>query len=239
MKKMNLKLSGLSFLALLAVSVCFTSCEKDAETLYEAPTSVADTDGLAEEETDLIATSVLQMSAEEGLTEEENNAKWERAVSDYMKSVEHDRLTNSFAFEVRTVTGTDPGDGTNAVVTLRLTVDTNTGRRNASGDMGNRFSLRNTGADDRELFIVSDIPFANCVGLRRGRVRLQGTDGWDLRRFEVRMRSNEQPGSLSGGSVNGFSSIIRAPGIFLDNNLPNNWDTFNTGAVGTGDICWN
>lgn len=247
MKKKQLKLTWLSLFVLIAVSVFVTSCEQEALIPDDVLTTI-DEEGfksttgnanLPAEDDDAANTAtsspVLHMSFKSDVSEEDMEAQWAEAVEEYNNNTLESRATTEWCYRVIIRTGNQTHNGTNGAVRSRVIFNTSRGRVTHHATL-NHTGRRGEGTTDSYLIPVSLQPATNWVELRSARIQLQGRDGWFITDFDAQIRDEDQPSTLSGGSANGNSFIFSDPDIWLDNNLVNNWDTFNTGNVGFGRV---
>ena len=99
--------------------------------------------------------------------------------------------------------------------------------------MNNEGNDRENGAWDFYYF-GTHVSSINWIEAESAVLALQGTDGWHIRFFDIRVWSSRQFSSAIGNS-----RAISSPQIWLDNNTSTGWDYYNTGNVGTGRTTFN
>jgi len=232
----NSHLSLLSLIVLIMISIFITSCEKetfDSEEASSLETLNEEEQGAVEE---LDVRLALQMTFDKDEKPEVIEAKWKEAVNRHLMTNQSNRTTTSWAFILRTVTGDGPIDGTNGTVRSTVVFNTNTIRSTARNIP---LISPSAGSVILNFFEVINADPRTTVSLRKTSVQLQGTDGWQVDRFDVYMPNWLQPDSDSGAAPIGASAIYRDPEVFLDNNNPNSFDTYNSGVQSnSGTITW-
>lgn len=245
LKKLNTSILS-CFVAIISISFFLTSCEKTDDIVKEdsivkeegnMSTTNNDTKIFIDENEEVLE-PVMHMRFSDNLTKKEANAKWDIEVDKYITKykLENPQLaergvSTELFFRVRTKTGSQTDNDTDATVRSRLNFASNIGNL-TTGWIG----LDNFG-DDREkgdldyyLFKVkinnSSISWARA---RYAQLALQGTDGWFPKWFDILIYDHDQSVPASGDSY-----IISNPNVWLDNSKSSDWDYYYTGIIGYG-----
>ncbi len=236
-----------SLIAVICLSFFLTSCEK-TEQVIDAATTEAIQEGnksttnnneelLIDENTEVLEPA-LRMSFSDDLTREEADAQWKKAVDKYINQLKLEEpqlaergVSTELFFRLRTKTGPQTNNGTDANVYGRLNFASNRGNITTKW-----FNLDNFG-DDREegdwdYYLLrapingSSISWARA---RWGQLALKGTDGWFPTDFDIYMYPSYQTVSATGSS-----HLYSHPNVWLDNSSSSSWDYYNTGTIGYG-----
>ncbi len=228
-----LQLKWLSLMLIILISFLIISCEKE--------TSIMNDTFVLEEEENEIVEDVdvrvgLEMTFSNDMNPDEIETQWNEALTRYLESNESNRTTTSWAFIIRTFTGSGASHGTTGNVRSTIVFNTNTSRSRARNIP--LFQPTPGAQHFRYMEVINASP-RTSVSLRSTRVQLQGTDNWFPTRFDVYMPNYLQPNSSSGARPTGGSAIYRTPNQFLVNSTSGGWDTFSSGVVsGAGTITW-
>lgn len=230
--------TGLMLLALM-----ISSCEK-TETDPEIPQEDSQEEGFTSEtgknDSEIDATSeflspLLHKRYDASLSKEEAADLFSAEVSKYMKESGHaNRSTSYFYFDVWTRTSNYAHSQTDGNVWGRFNFLTDQGAKNLPWvRMNNEGDDRQNGSWDFYYF-GTHTSSINWLEAKSATLALQGTDGWHIKYFDVRVWASSQFGSSTGNS-----RVLSNPEIWLDNNTAAGWDYYYTGYVGTGRTTFN
>ncbi len=216
----------------------FFSCEKNdiiPETVSfneeDFNSTTGNHDQILEEKKNKILRPVLHMSFGKEISEKEADLQWESAVIDYIKkNPVQNKVSSEWFFKIITTTGDQTNNNTFNDVQFSATFNTDVGSIPAYGVLEDAGNVR--GQTDRYLF-RGTYPgqVVSWVEAESATLSLQGTDGWLVTKFKVKIKRVDQTASATG-----FSSVVTFPNVILDNIDPQNWDIFETGNIGTGRL---
>jgi len=182
-----------------------------------------------------VLTPLLHRSYDASMSKEEASALFHADVDRFEKENGHANRTGSYIkFEVWTRTSNHAHSQTDANVWGRVNFLTDKGSKNLPW-----FRLNNEG-DDREngawdfYYFGTHASSISWFEAKSATVALQGTDGWHVKYFDIRVWGHKQFSSASGNS-----RVLSNPEIWLDNNTSSGWDYHYTGYVGTGRTTFN
>ena len=225
---------------LMVVALLMASCEKsEAET--ELPIEKSQEEGFTSktENSDSqidarseVLSPLLHRRYDASMSKEEASALFRIAVAKFEKENGQTNKTASFIhFDVETRTSNHAHSQTDGNVWARVNFLTDNGHKNLPW-----FRLNNEG-DDREngswdfYHFGTHVSSISWIEAENAVLALQGTDGWHIRYFDVRLYSWDQYSNASGST-----RILSNPEIWLDNSTSSGWDFYNTGNVGYGRL---
>lgn len=237
MKNINV----LTTLAMVVVWALFAvSCEK-SETETDLPKEDSQDEGFNShtghndsimDVTSKTLSPLLHLRYDASLSKEEAEASFDMAVAKFIKENGHAEKTSSyFTFRVWTRTGNLSHSQTDGNVWARFNFLTDKGPKHLPW-----VRLNNEG-DDREngawdfYYFGSHASSINWLETKSATLALQGTDGWYVKYFDVRVYSWDQYVSATGST-----RILSDPETWLDNATSGGWDYYYTGYVGTGRL---
>ncbi len=225
---------------LMALVLVMASCEK-SETDTPLPIERGQEEGFnsttGNNDSEIDANSevlspLLHKRYDASLSKKEAEALFSVAVSKFEKENGYASKTSGFInFEVSTTTSNLAHSQTDGNVWARVNFLTDKGHKHLPW-----FRLNNEG-DDREngswdfYYFGTHVSSISWLEAENAVVALQGTDGWHIRYFDVRVISWNQSSSASGST-----RIYSNPEIWLDNSTASGWDYYNTGNVGYGRL---
>jgi len=226
-------------LGFLFVCIFFaTSCEK-TETETDLPNEDSKEEGFYSktgnndseiESPSEFLTPLLHRRYDASFSKEEAQALFRSEVVKFKKENGHTNRTASYIyFDVDTRTSNYAHSQTDANVWARVNFLTDKGPKNLPW-----FRLNKTG-DDRQngawdfYHFGTHVSSINWLEAKSATVALQGTDGWHVRYFDIRVYGYKQYSSATGNS-----RVLSNPETWLDNNTSSGWDYYSTGYVGTG-----
>ena len=168
------------------------------------------------------------------LSKEEASALFAAEVSKFQKESDQANKASYFYFQIETRTSNYAHSQTDANVWARANFLTDKGPKNLPW-----FPLNNAG-DDRQngawdfYYFGTHASSISWLEAKSATVALQGTDGWHVKYFDLRVYSWKQSVSASGNT-----RAISNPEIWLDNITSTGWDYYSTGNVGTGRTTFN
>ncbi|MDY8137620.1 hypothetical protein [Aquimarina sp. 2201CG5-10] len=178
---------------------------------------------------------LLHMSFGKEISEEEAELHWNNAVKEYMRKnpIQNRDYSTNWGYTIRTYTGTQIYNNTNGLAQASVSFYTSAGTHHTGYvDLDNPGNDRQRGQYDYYLFRTSIIGQAvSWVEVNNAHLRLEGTNGWFVKEFNVYVLRYDQTVPASGSSY-----IITAPNIWLDNENPNGWDYYNTLNIGIGRL---
>ena len=83
-------------------------------------------------------------------------------------------------------------------------------------------------------YFGTHIPSMNWVEAKNASLALQGTDGWYIKWFDVRVYSWHQHSSATGST-----RILSDPEQWLDNTTSSGWDFYHSNSTGYGRLNFN
>jgi len=186
------------------------------------------------EATSEILSPLLHRRYDASLSREEASALFDSEISKFKKENGQASRASYFYFQVETRTSNYAHSQTDANVWARVNFLTDKGTKNVPW-----FPLNNTG-DDRQngawdfYYFGTHASSISWLEAKSATVALQGTDGWHVKYFDVRVYSWKQSASATGNT-----RAISNPEIWLDNTTSSGWDYYSTGNVGTGRTTFN
>ncbi|MGI9550710.1 MAG: hypothetical protein ACR2MT_05880 [Aurantibacter sp.] len=231
-------MSGLMALALVMVSCQKEEAENDLfiendqEEGFMSKTNNSDSEIEISSE---VLTPLLHRRYDASLSKEEASALFHAEVDKFAKENGHaNRTASYFNFEVWTRTSNYAYSQTDANVWARFYFLTDQGNKNLP------WARLNNAGDDRQngawdfYYFGSHASSINWLEARGAQVALQGTDGWHVKYFDIRVWGHKQYSSATGNS-----RVLSNPEIWLDNATSTGWDYYHTGYVGTGRTNFN
>jgi len=227
---------------LIVLSLVLTSCQKEEtendpfiENSQEEGffSKTGNNDSEIEISSDFL-TPLLHRSYDSSLSKEEAVALFHQEVSKYEKENGETQRASYVRFEVWTRTSDIAHSQTDANVWARVNFLTDQGSKNVPW-----FRLNNEG-DDRQngawdfYYFGTHISSISWFEAKSSTVALQGTDGWHIKYFDIRVWGHKQFPSATGNS-----RVLSNPEIWLDNSTASGWDYHYTGYVGTGRTTFN
>ena len=228
---------------LILLALIISSCDKP-EINSDIPKNDSQTEGFISEtgnnDSKIDATSeflypLLHRRYDAFLSKEEASNLFSSEISKYMKDDgKENRSTSYFYFEVWTRTSDYSHSQTDGNVWGRFNFLTDQGPKNLPwARMKNEGDNRQNGSWDFYYFGTHTSPI-NWLEAKSATLALQGTDGWHIKYFDVRVWASKQFGSSTGNS-----RVLSSPEIWLDNATATGWDYYYTGNVGTGRTVFN
>ena len=189
------------FITVCACALVFlfliTSCEKEEAT---EPTQVEASDNNSQMEG---SEQDFHMHFDATMTEEEADAAWEKALASRRASKElmakpPTGYTNVLAVYVKTKTGTGKYDGTDDHVHINV-------KFKLDDYSPIKTIVLNNKGDDREggwdYYIGgTSVGLTHAAQIEEATLQLEGTDGWGVERYVVRLRPNDQIVDTQGWS---------------------------------------
>ncbi len=240
-------MKNLRMYAIIAVGMmCITSCEKPEENQIISKTQeegFMSTTGNSETilmnndpSTKMIeSTQLLHMHFDKELSKEEATAKFNKKVTEFMKtyqSANEKGVSTEWFYRVDTYTGYQNANGTDGTVRVLTWFYTD------RGYVGTSYEYLDNSGDDREggwdfYLLSAEYPgkAVSWVEAYEARLELQGTDGWFVKQFDIEMWYH-----LQNVPATGYTTIQSDPNVWLDNSTSSGWDHYNTGAIGTGRV---
>lgn len=177
---------------------------------------------------------VLHKHYDGSLTAEEVDAKWIEDKSKFKTILNQKGYSTEWFFDVRTYTGLQTNNESDGRVDVYIHFKTDIDLNHNTG-----WNTINNPGDDREggwdLYLVRDYISGvsiQWIELKSAYVNLQGTDGWYIKNYEVRLETSDQ-----NVSATGYSEIITTPELWLDSSTSTGWDSYFTGWItGTGRL---
>ena len=227
---------------LIALALVMVSCQKEEyePTLnYENPQEegfVSKTDN-SDSEIEISSealTPLLHKQYDASLSRDEASALFDAEISKLNKENELANKASYFYFQIETRTSNYAHSQTDANVWARANFMTDKGPKNLPW-----FPLNNAG-DDRQngawdfYYFGTHVSSISWLEAKSATVALQGTDGWHVKYFDLRVYSWKQFANATGNT-----RAISNPEIWLDNVTSTGWDYYYTGNVGTGRTTFN
>ena len=245
MKNLKIKSLLFSILTVLLITITMTSCEKiettpDPIQEIEGNLSTTNNDDQIEIDDTKTEKPVLHMHFSKDLTKEEADAEWNKTVNKFIETykleigpIEDRGVSTEWFASVRTRTGTQTYNDTDAKVRARL------GFRSSYGNTSHSWLDIDNAGDDREKGDWDYYLFRNWISgqsvswvqARWAQLALQGTDGWFVTDFDVRLYPSYQSIPATGSTF-----IYSAPNVWLDNSSSSGWDYYHTGNIGYGRL---
>lgn len=228
---------------IIVLALVMTSCQKEEpqnelfieNTQEEGFVSKTGNNDSEIEATSEVLTPLLHRSYDASMSKEEAAALFHADVAKFEKeNGKTNRPGKYIKFEVWTLTSSLSHSQTDANVWARANFLTDKGSKNVPW-----FRLNNEG-NDREngawdfYYFGTHTSSINWFEAKSATVALQGTDGWHIKYFDIRVWGSKQYSSASGNS-----RVLSNPESWLDNNTSSGWDYHNTGYVGTGRTTFN
>lgn len=166
------------------------------------------------------------------LNKEEAEALFNTAISEFIKENGYVHKSSSyFNFKVATRTGNYAHSQTDGNVWARFNFLTDKGHQYLP------WVRMNNEGDDREngswdfYYFGTHAPSINWLEAESGSLALQGTDGWYVKYFDLRVLSWDQQVNATGST-----RFLSDPETWLDNTTSSGWDYYYTGNIGTGRL---
>ncbi len=227
-------------LCILAISACEKSEEAVPEISNEQEDfmSVTGKSDTKIEENVTVEIPLLHRSYSADLSEEEAEAKFEKAVAEYMhkNSVSTNQqkgFSTRWYYRIRTKTGTQKDNETDGDARASVRFRTSRGIYTHSiSNLDNAGDDRERGQTDYYYLSASYSGQAiSWVEVQSAKISLKGTDGWFVTNYDVYVYPSYQTVSATG------SSYLRSyPNVWLDNTFFWGWDTYSTGERGRGRL---
>lgn len=176
-----------------------------------------------------VSSPILHKHYDASLSREEVDAKFNKEVEGYIQKNNLTARSTEWYYQIETYTGTGSSNGTNGNVWARVNFLTDQGHRHLAYVELDRFWINDRkGGWDRYLFRSSiQNPSIDWVEIEQATLALQGTDGWYVEFFAVRVQNNYQRAPATGNSI-----MFSEPEIWLDNSTSGGWDYYYTGYFG-------
>ncbi len=223
---------------IMILGVVFVACEKSEDVIPEeaiefnnegAQSEVDNHDHLVSTK-DAQVGSVLHMSFDKNLSDDEAERAWDSAVKNYLiKNPNQNKGVSTEAYyQVVTKTGSQATNGTDALV--QASADFN----HSGGSFHTDYITLNNPGDDREEgqkdFYLIRIYFPNItiswIEVEHAHIRLQGTDGWVVNSFKTKILPEHQTVPATG-----VSKVVTYPEIWLTGDNATDWDYYTTPVV--------
>lgn len=230
--------SGLFVLALLMVSCQKEETENDLIIEKSVEEGFISKTGDNDSEIDATAeilSPLLHKRYDASLSQEEAQVLFKTEITKFLQDTGRTSRTASFFyFEVWTKTSSHAHSQSNGNVWARFNFMTDKGSKNLPwARLNNEGNDRENGSWDFYYF-GAHASSINWLEAKSAKVALQGTDGWHIKYFDIRVWSHKQFSSAIGNS-----RVLSNPEIWLDNNTSTGWDFYYTGNVGTGRMTFN
>lgn len=225
------------------MALAIMSCEKseydpsvhDNEPQEEGFTSETNNSDSEIEISSEILTPLLHKRYDASLSKNEASALFHAEVAKFEKENGHSNRSASYIkFEVWTRTSNYAHSQTDGNVWARFNFLTDQGSKNLP------WARLNNAGDDRQngawdfYYFGAHVSSINWFEAKSSTVALQGTDGWHIKYFDIRVWGHKQYSSATGNS-----RVLSNPEIWLDNSTSTGWDYYYTGYVGTGRTTFN
>lgn len=239
MKKIN---SYISLVFFFACAVLTVSCEKseyepeeyiekNQEEGFLSKTDHADS---IIETTSEILVPLLHKRYDASMSKEEAGALFHEAINRFEKENSLTQRASYIKFEVWTRTSNIAHSQTDGNVWARFNFLTDKGSLNLP------WARLNNAGDDRQngawdfYYFGAHASSISWLEAKSATAALQGTDGWHIKYFDIRVWGYKQFSSATGNS-----RVLSNPEIWLDNTTSTGWDYYYTGYVGTGRTNFN
>ncbi|MBM1104880.1 hypothetical protein JQC67_01900 [Aurantibacter crassamenti] len=232
---------GIITRGLLLIALIMTSCQKEEtenELFIESSQEEGFTSKTGYNDSELVSsletlTPVLYKQYSGSLSREDAETSFLEEVHKFM--IEEKSASKSEAFiyiKVAIRTDTDPHSQTDGNVWGRINFLTNNGDYQVPW-----FRLNDPSRNDFEngswdfFYLKGHIPRSNWIEVKNATLALQGTDGWNVKWFDVHLQDDSRYSRASGRT-----DIYNNPEVWLDNTTNSGWDFYNTGNVGRGRL---
>lgn len=230
-------------IGIVACVLCTTSCEQpDGETEFintndkeGFKSTTGNSDRFIEDEDTKTEKPVLHLQFDEQLSEEDRQARFDKAVALYVsgEDVQSKGVSTEWYYRIATYTGTQSGNGTDAMIRAAVHFKTDKGYKYVNNiKLDNLDDDHEMGKWDYYLFKTSFPGQAvSWVQIKSSEIRLLGTDGWFLKQFHTYMVASDQTVPASGST-----NIYSFPNVWLDNTCMRCWDTYEVSASYSGKL---